>query len=67
VKRWGKSPPVPVVTSEAVCLMGCKAMYIPNSNAARIALSHSDNNRDVVVSEGVGRSILLVTAGLDKW
>jgi len=28
VKRWGKSPPVVVVTSLAVCLMDCKAKYI---------------------------------------
>jgi len=48
VKRWGKSPPVPVVTSGAVRLMGCKAMYIPKIGVARAETREGK-------SEGVGR------------
>jgi len=30
VRRWGKSPPGLVAIPDAVCLLGCKAMYTGN-------------------------------------
>ena len=37
VKRWGKSPPVVVVTQLAVRLIDCKAKYIMSSSGHRAA------------------------------
>jgi hypothetical protein len=37
VKRWGKSPPVVVVTRLAVRLIDCKAKYITSSLEHRAA------------------------------